>query len=98
MTTNTPTTEYQHSADHRIGEPGHPGKVPPGSGKSKKKGLIWAIFFVIILAVGGFAVWRASQPGLVVTTQAGGRGGGGGRGRGGFGPTPVEVARVERKS
>jgi multidrug efflux system membrane fusion protein len=97
MTTNTPPTDLHHSTEeHRIGAPGHPGPKGPASAKPKRRGLIWALFFVAILGVAGFAVWRASQPGLVVTTQVGGRGGGRG-GRGGFGPTPVVVAKAQRK-
>ena len=70
-------------------------ELPP-SRKPKKRGLIWVVFLVIVLAVGGYAVWRAGQPNLVAT-PAGGRGGGG-RGRGGFGPTPVIVADAVRKN
>ncbi|HWE48527.1 MAG TPA: MdtA/MuxA family multidrug efflux RND transporter periplasmic adaptor subunit [Bryobacteraceae bacterium] len=99
MTTNTTPTDLHHATEeHRIGAPGHPGSQKPESGKPKRRGLIWAIFFVVILAVGGYAVWRASQPGLVATPQGGGGRGGGGRGRGGFGPTPVEVAKATRKA
>jgi len=93
MTTNTPT-EYPHTAEHG----GH--APPPNTGKPKKRGLIWVIFLVIIVAVGGYAVWRASQPGLVATPQGrGGPGGPGGRGgRGGVGPLPVVVAKATLKA
>src|SRR5271170_890484 len=94
MTTNTTPTEFQHSTEHG----GH--NPPPPAHKPKKRGLIWVIFLVIIVAVGGYAVWRASQPGLVVTPQQG-RGGPGGRGGGrgaGLGPLPVVVAKAALKS
>src|ERR1700684_1370588 len=104
MTTNTPPTDLRSPAEKHVhpgsGHPGsgHPIELPPG-GKSKKRGLIWAISFVIIVAVGGFSVWRASQPGFIAQPGPGGRGGGGGgRGRGGLGPTPVQVARAVRKA
>jgi multidrug efflux system membrane fusion protein len=100
MTTNTTTTDLKHPTDvHHIGGHGpvQPPVAPPE--KPKKRGLIWAIFFVIILAVGGYAVWRAGQPGLVATPAGGGGRGGGRGGRGGaFGPTPVIVADAVRKS
>src|SRR5580658_7057231 len=99
MTTNTTPTEFQHSTEHG----GH--NPPPPAHKPKKRGLIWVIFLVIIVAVGGYAVWRASQPGLVVTPQQGrgGPGGPGGRGggpggRGGLGPLPVVVAKATLKA
>jgi membrane fusion protein, multidrug efflux system len=101
MTTKTTPTDLKHpTEDHRIGTASHLGTLAPPERpvvRKKKRGLIWVFFFAIILAVGGYAVWRASQPGLVVTPNAGGRGGGG-RGRGGFGPTPVIVADAVRKS
>lgn len=92
MTTNTTPTEYQHPAEHGAHTP------PPPAHKPKKRGLIWVIFLVVIVAVGGYAVWRASQPNLVVQPQQG-RGGPGGRGgRGGGGPLPVVVAKASLKS
>src|SRR5579872_1408949 len=101
MTTNTPPTDLHSPAEKHA----HPGSAHPGSGhpvdlapsgKPKKRGLIWALSFVIIVAIGGYSVWRASQPGFIATSgPGGGRGGpgGGGRGRGGLGPTPVQVAK-----
>ena len=91
MTTNTTTSDLHSARENIAVAPGH-----PPSRKPKKRGLIWVVFLIIVLAVGGYAVWRAGQPGLV-TTPAGGRGGGG-RGRGGFGPTPVIVADAVKKS
>lgn len=97
MTTNTTPTELHTAEKHTTHGPGPTGGIGPG-GKPKKRGLIWVVFFVIILAVGGYAVWRASQPGFIAPANTGGgRGGGGGRGRGGLGPTPVEVAKAVRK-
>lgn len=92
MTTNpTPNDLHSHSQTQSHLSDAAPGATP------KKRGLIWAVFFVIVFAVGGYAVWRASQPGFIAPPNAGG-GRGGGRGRGGFGPTPVEVATVARKA
>ena len=91
MTTNTTTSDLHSARENIAVAPGH-----PPSRKPKKRGLIWVVFLIVVLAVGGYAVWRAGQPGLV-TTPAGGRGGGG-RGRGGFGPTPVIVADAVRKN
>jgi membrane fusion protein, multidrug efflux system len=71
--------------------------TPPGSGKSKKRGLIWLAFLVIVAGVAGYAVWRASHPVATVQTQ-GGRGGGRGRGGGALGPVPVVVTSVTRSS
>jgi membrane fusion protein, multidrug efflux system len=75
--------------------------TPPGSGKSKKRGLIWLAFLVIVAGVAGYAVWRASHPVAPTTAQGGGGGRGGGRGRGGggaLGPVPVVVTSVTRSS
>jgi len=96
MTTNTTTTEYQHSAEHGAHTP-----PPPKTGKPKKRGLIWVIFLVVIVAVGAYAVWRAGQPGLIATPAGRGgpgRGPGGPGGRGGFGPLPVVVAKAQLKA
>src|ERR1035438_9252078 len=59
--------------------PGQTG-LTPGSGKSRKRGLVWFLFLLIIAGVAGYAVWRAGHP--VTTAQKGGGGGGGGGGRG----------------
>ncbi len=72
--------------------------VSPGkhAGKPKKRGFIWVLFFIVVVAVTGYAVWRASQPGLIPQTNQGFGGGRGGRGRGGFGgdALPVVVAKA----
>jgi multidrug efflux system membrane fusion protein len=66
----------------------------PAPVKGKKRGFLWAFFLVLVIAVTVYAVWRASQPGLIpANPNAGGRGGG--RGRGALGPTPVGVAKVK---
>ncbi len=78
--------------------PGRPGTAPPGPGKSRKRGLIWALFLLIIAAVAGYAVWRAGQPaGGGKKGGGGGFGAGGGRGAG-LGPVPVVVTKVARSS
>lgn len=91
------TSSDHHPSAHGSGSVS--GGEPP---KKKKRGLIWALSFVIIVAVGAYAVWRASQPGFIAQSGPGGRGGpgggGGGRGRGAFGPTPVEVAKAGRRA
>jgi len=70
------------------------GPIPPKTGKSKKRGLIWLGFLLIVVGVTGYAVWRASRP------AAPQRGQGGGFGRRGpvIGPLPVVVANVARSS
>jgi multidrug efflux system membrane fusion protein len=75
---------------------------------SRTRGLVWLIFMLAIIAVSGFAVWRAGRPSAVLAGQPGaggpgggaGRGGGGGRGGrgGGLGPVPVVVTAVSRSS
>src|SRR3982750_2133810 len=78
-------------------EPIQPGiSAPPHEPRPRKRGLIWVVVLLLIAGVAGFAVWRASQPGLVATPQGGGGRGGGGHGRGGFGPTPVSVAKPHK--
>jgi len=97
MTTNTKTSESLPEAHL----PGEHGPTPPGSGKPKKRGLIWVVFLLIIAGIAGYAVWRAGQPGAIPPAgQGGGRGGfGGGGGRGaGLGPVPVVVTKVTRSS
>lgn len=76
-----------------------PGKggIGPRSGKSKKRGLIWVLFLLIIAGVAGYAVWRAGQP-APQRKQGGGGGGGGGRRNAGLGPVPVVVSKVSRSS
>jgi membrane fusion protein, multidrug efflux system len=67
------------------------------STKSKKRGLIWLAFLVIVAGVAGYAVWRASHPAAPTTAQGGRGGGRGGRG-GALGPVPVVVTSVTRSS
>ena len=75
-----------------------PPSKPPN--KPKKRGVIWVLFFVIIIGITGYAVWMVRQPGLIPQTNQGGRGGFGGRGRGGFGgdAIPVVVAKARSAS
>ena len=74
-----------------------PPSRPPN--KPKKRGVIWVLFFVIIVGITAYAVWRVRQPGLIPQTNQGGRGGFG-RGRGGFGgdALPVVVAKARSAS
>jgi membrane fusion protein, multidrug efflux system len=66
---------------------------------SKRRGLLWLVFLLMIAGVAGYAVWRAGQPIAPQRAQGGGGGrGGGGRGGGGLGPVPVVVAEVTRSS
>jgi len=95
MTTNTKTPELLPD----VHTPGQPGPTPPSHGKPKKRGLIWAVFLVIVASVVGYAVWRAGQPAAGPKSQSGGGGFGGGGGRGGgLGPVPVVVTKVTRSS
>jgi len=81
----------------RVHLSGQPGQTPR-PGKSKKRGLIWVIFLVLIVAVTGYAVWRASLPSAFQRQGGkGGKGKGGGTGRfAGLGPVPVVVAKTAR--
>src|ERR1035438_1592535 len=79
--------------------PGQYEPAPPGSGKSKKRGLIWFVFLLIVVSVAGYAVWRAGHPTTTAQKGQGGGGGGGGGGRGApGGPVPVVVTKVARSS
>jgi len=84
MTTNTPSPETPAVAAE----------------KSNKSGLIWLVLFIVVAAVGGYAFYKAGQPGQIIVTGGGrgGSGGGGRRGGGGLGPTPVVVNRVKKTS
>jgi membrane fusion protein, multidrug efflux system len=77
--------------------PGQHEPAPPRSGKSKKRGLVWGFFLLIVAGVAGYAVWRAGQPATTPKSQGGGRGGFGGRGAA-LGPVPVVVTKVARSS
>ncbi len=68
----------------------------PQQPKAKKRGFVWAFFLILVIALTGYAVWRASQPGLIPANPNAGGGRGGGRGRGNLGPTPVVVAKVKK--
>ncbi len=76
-------------------ESGVPGQVPapPGPGKSKKRGLVWALFLLAIAGVTGYAVRHAGE----TFGPPKGQGGGGGRGAT-SGPVPVVVTKVTRSS
>jgi len=93
MITDTTTTKYPEHRTHTLEEPA-PASKPPG--KPRKRGFLWALFLVIVAGVTGYAVWRASQPGLIPQTNQmkGGFGRGGGRGNFGGGPLPVVVAKA----
>lgn len=76
-------------------------ELPPSSGKSKLRALVWFFFLLIVAGVAGYAVWLASKPSQ--NTQKGQPGGGfrggGGGGRGApLGPVPVVVTKVGRSS
>jgi multidrug efflux system membrane fusion protein len=98
MTTNTTTTDVKHYPEVHIGVPEPPSTRPPG--KPKKRGLIWALFLLIVAGVTGYAVWRINQPGAIVqqgqNNQGRGRNGAKGRGGNGLGPIPVVTAKVAK--
>ena len=97
MTNSTTTATEPHA-----GERGREVPYPPGkpSSKPRKRGFIWFFFLVIVIGVTAYAVWRASQPGLIPQTNQG-KGGGrgkGGRGGGAGGALPVAVAAARSGS
>ncbi len=103
MTTNTTPTDLKDLPEiHRITVPPGQEHKPDGgkpSGKPKRRGIIWILFFLIIAAVTGYAVWRAGQPGAIPQQQNGGGRNGrgkGGRGNNNLGPVPVVTAKVTR--
>ncbi len=91
-TSPEPTTE-KHGPQAPLPHP--PGKP---SGKPKKRGIIWFFFLVIVAGVTGYAVWRASKPGLIPANpnqfKGGGRGGRGGGAAGGVLPVVVATAHA----
>src|ERR1019366_4410760 len=99
MTTNTPPTDVKHFPEvHHIGVH-EPGPKPPAPAKSKKRGLIWIVFLLMIAGVTGYAVWRIGQPGAIVQQGQGNKGGkkgSRGGGGGGLGPIPVVTAKASR--
>ena len=76
----------------------------PAAARSRRRGAIWLVLFVVIIGVAGYAVWRASRPASAATrtgAEGGGRGVGGGRGggRGGGGDlVPVVVTNASRST
>ncbi|HEX7794617.1 MAG TPA: MdtA/MuxA family multidrug efflux RND transporter periplasmic adaptor subunit [Vicinamibacterales bacterium] len=80
----------------------------PAAARSRRRGAIWLVLFVVIIGVAGYAVWRASRPASAATRTGteggggfgGGRGGGrGGGGRGGAGDlVPVVVTNASRST
>src|SRR5271157_2531600 len=100
MTRNARTTESLESLPE-VQLPGQQEPTPPGPGKPKKRGLLWAVFLLIVAGVAGYAVWRAGHPSTVRQSGQGGGGGGfggGGRGAAPVGPVPVVVTKVARSS
>src|ERR1700733_14689190 len=98
MTTNTTPTDLKDFPEvRRSGLPEPPLPKPPAE-KSKKRGIIWAVFLVAIAGVTGYAVWRAGQPQAFTQPNQQGKGKGRGRGGngGGLGPVPVVTAKVKR--
>ena len=55
MTTNIPNPEPIHELD----------------GKPKKRGLIWLVAFLIVAGVAGYAVYKAGQPGQIISNEPG---------------------------
>jgi membrane fusion protein, multidrug efflux system len=97
MTKNTNSME----APPELDSPGQRDPLLPPPSKSRKRGLLWLVFLLIIVGVAGYAVWRAGKPAGGQTGQAkGGKGkGGGGGGRfAGLGAVPVVVQKVGRTS
>ena len=99
MATDYTTSELRTVSDHPTETLPPPtrsqGTKPP---KPKKRGFLWAFFFVIVVGITGYAVWRAGQPNLIPQNNPGG---GRGRGRGGFNGgdnVPVVVATAHLSS
>ncbi len=99
MTTNTTPTDLKDFPEVRhLGVPEPPPSKPPAE-KSKKRGIIWALFLIIIVGVTAYAVWRAGQPQAFTQPGQQGQGKGKGKGRnggGGLGPVPVVTAKVKK--
>jgi multidrug efflux system membrane fusion protein len=76
----------------------------PPAARSRRRGAIWLVLFVVIIGVAAYAVWRASRPASAATRASaeggGGRGFGGGRGggRGGGDLVPVVVTNASRST
>jgi multidrug efflux system membrane fusion protein len=97
MITNTTTTDLKNAPDETIVRHHVPDShlAPPKVKKPRKRGFIWMILLLAVVCVTVYAVWRASQPGLVVQPQNQGRGRNA-RGTGGLGPQPVVVYKAKR--
>lgn len=98
MTTNTTTTDLKSAPAEYSPAGTHRTPPPPTGKKPRKRGLIWVVLMLGVIAFATYAVWRASQPNLVpVSPNAGGGGRGkAGKGGGAFGPTPVVVTKAKR--
>jgi multidrug efflux system membrane fusion protein len=93
MTTNTTTTEL-NSAERL--SPSHY-EPPPMGKKPGKRGLIWVLLLLVVVAVAIYAVIRAGQPGLIPPSpNAGGGGGRSKKGAGAFGPQAIAVAKAKK--
>jgi multidrug efflux system membrane fusion protein len=93
MTTNTTTTDLKNTPPEYKPGINHP---PPPVKRGRKRGFIWAFLLLAVVGVAAYAVWRASQPGLVpVSPNAGGGKGKAAKGGGAFGATPVVVAKAK---
>jgi membrane fusion protein, multidrug efflux system len=99
LTTNPPTTDLRQTEGEHVKIPPKVHKPPA---KPKARGIIWVLLFLIVIAVTGYAVWRASKPGFIPPNNqgfgGGGGGRGGGRGRGGFGGDVLPVVTARAKS
>lgn len=91
----TPSTKHKETLPDGSKTGGH-GPTPPSVEKHKKRGLIWALFLLIVAGVAAYAVYHAGDP--ITTAKGGGGGGGGGRRGAPSGPIPVVVAKVGRSS
>ena len=94
MTTNPPTTDLRPAGEQvHLPPPAHKPQAKP-----KARGIIWVLLFVVVIALTGYAVWRASKPGFIPPANQGPGGGRGGRGRGGFGGDALPVVTARAKS
>jgi membrane fusion protein, multidrug efflux system len=99
MTTGTTSPEIEPGRE--LDRPERQRPAAPAAANSKKRGLLWLGFLLIIACVAAYAVWRAGKPTAVPTAGNANarRGAGPGGGRGGaLGPVPVVVTKVARSS
>jgi membrane fusion protein, multidrug efflux system len=100
MTTNTTPTDLKDLPEFRHADAPDPMAPKPPAERPKKRGIIWAVFLVLIAGVTAYAVWRAGQPNAFVQQGQQGQGKGKGKGRGGngggLGPVPVVTAKVTK--